>query len=77
MKRLAEFLLDVLGRLPTTNARIALSLVLYGATGVSVLIRWTPPPWEWLVFMAAAMGLDLLQFGTKRVTHHNEEKSGG
>lgn len=71
MKRLTDFLLDVLGRLPTTNARIATSLLLATATGVRVIVTWSDPPWEWLVFLAAMMGLDLAQFAAKRLTQKN------
>lgn len=65
--------LDLLGRLPTTNARIAVSLLLATATGIRVLVTWTEPPWEWLVFLGAMMGLDLAQYAAKRLTHHNGE----
>ena len=58
-----------LAKLPTTNARIAATILLILATGVSVLVRWTAPPWEWLVFLGASAGLDVAQFASKRLTH--------
>lgn len=63
-----DWVLDWIGRLPSTNARVAVSLALYVATGVKVIWIWEPPPWEWLLFLGATMGLDVAQFATKRVT---------
>lgn len=57
-----------LEKMPTTNARIAVSLVLAIATGVRVLFDWNPPS-DWLVFLTVWAGLDVLQFGAKRMTH--------
>lgn len=64
----ADWFIDWLARLPSTNARIFTSLLMFVATGVEVLYRWTAPPAEWLIFLGAMMGLDLAQFATKRVT---------
>jgi hypothetical protein len=58
-----------LSELPSTNARIAVSLLLALATGVRVLASWEAPPTEWLVFLAAMMGLDVAQFAAKRATY--------
>lgn len=66
-------MIDWLARLPSTNARIVVSLILATATGVRVLITWTAPPWEWLLFLGTMMGLDLAQFSVKRRTHQNGE----
>lgn len=60
--------LRLLDGLPTTNLRILTSLILAMATGVRVLVSWTAPPVEWLVFLAAMMGLDVVQFAAKRLT---------
>lgn len=58
-----------LERFPTTNARVALSLVLALATGVRVVgMGWTPPG-EWLLFLTGWAGLDVAQFGIKRATY--------
>lgn len=73
----ADWFLNWLGRLPSTNARIFTSLVLAIATGIRVLYTWTAPPWEWLLFLGAMMGLDLAQFATKRVTAGRNGQGGG
>ena len=57
-----------LAKLPTTNARIAVTILLMLATGIMTLIRWTTPPIEWLGFLALSAGLDVAQFHSKRVT---------
>lgn len=73
LRRFLDWVLTWLAKLPSTNARIAVSLLLMIGTGVEVLIRWTAPPWEWLMFLAATMGLDVAQFGLKRATHKEGE----
>ena len=67
MNRLNQFL----ATFPSTNGRILLSLLLMLGTGIRVLVSWTAPPWEWLVFLGAALGIDVVQFGMKRATQHN------
>ena len=57
-----------LDTLPTTNARIALSILLVGATGIVTLVRWTDPPVAWLAFLGLSLGLDIAHFGIKRFT---------
>lgn len=57
-----------LGAVPTTNLRIVATIVLILATGVATIVRWTPPPLEWLTFLAISAGLDVAQFHSKRVT---------
>lgn len=64
---------DLLGRLPSTNARIAVTLILWVATGVKAIVIWEAPPWEWLIALFAMAGLDTAQYYGKRVTHHNGE----
>ena len=65
-----ERLWDLLARLPSTNARIAVTLLLWVATGVKVLVTWTAPPIEWLGALFAMAGLDTAQFSAKRWTQH-------
>ncbi len=62
-------LLSWLGSLPTTNARIAVTLLCTVATCARVVLarEWHPDP-EWLVFLASMSGIDVLQFSAKRVT---------
>jgi hypothetical protein len=59
-----------LATLPTTNARIAVTIALIFATGIVTLVRWTTPPIEWLGFLIVSAGLDVAQFYGKRVTQH-------
>lgn len=58
-----------LARLPTTNARIAMTLVLALGTGIKywASFEWEPS-WAWLSFLVAMAGLDVAQFATKRKT---------
>ena len=64
-----DWTLDWLSKLPSTNARIATSILLAIATGVRVIVSWTSPPWEWLLFLGAMMGLAVAQFAAKRMTN--------
>jgi hypothetical protein len=57
-----------LGTLPTTNARIFVTILLILATGIVTLVRWSEPPIEWLAFLGVSAGLDVAQFHSKRVT---------
>lgn len=60
-----------LGRLPSTNARIAVTLVCVLVTALAYSIAWRAPDtgWEsWLTFLAAMSGLDAAQFFAKRKT---------
>jgi hypothetical protein len=61
-------MIDFLGRLPTTNARIAVTILLIFGTGVVTLWRWTEPPVAWLSFLVLSAGLDVAQFHSKRTT---------
>lgn len=58
--------------MPTTQTRIALSLVLIAGTGVRVLVSWTAPPWEWLAFLSVLSGLDAAQYASKRMTYQKD-----
>ena len=68
-------MMQLIATLPTTNLRIAISLMLFFATGVRVLVTNEAPPWEWLLFLGAAMGVDVVQFGVKRATQHNGQST--
>jgi len=69
-------LLEWLGKLPTTQARVAITLVLCMGTGIKVLAAkdWDPAL-DWLGFLAAMSGLDAAQFYAKRITHTADETS--
>ena len=62
-------LLSWLGQLPTTNARIVVTLACTLATCVRVVVarEWHPDE-AWLLFLAGMSGIDVAQFGVKRVT---------
>ena len=62
-------LLSWIGSLPTTNARIAVTLACTAATCVKVVAsrEWHPDE-AWLLFLAGMSGIDVAQFGVKRVT---------
>lgn len=75
-----DTLIGWIGKVPTTNARILVTLVLaigtairYWLGGPSVAVGgvilpgWTPSI-EWLGFIAALGGLDVAQFHSKRTT---------
>lgn len=64
-----------LGRLPSTNTRIAVTLVCVFGTAVRYW-GWGPPDgWEaWLTFLGVMSGLDGAQFLAKRKTQHTEAK---
>lgn len=61
-----KFSWDFLTSFPSTNGRIASSILLAMATGVRVVaLGWTPPV-EWLGFLVAWGGLDVAQYVGKR-----------
>ena len=71
-KRTLETALKLLGNVPTTQARILVTLLL----GLGTAIRyWASAPggwapsWEWLGFLSVWAGIDAAQFYGKRVTH--------
>lgn len=62
-------MIEWIGKLPTTNLRIVVSLVLAVATGIKV-IGWNwDVPGDWLTFLTVWAGLDVIQFAQKRATH--------
>lgn len=66
-----------LAKLPTTNARIAVTLGV--VIGTAMRYWWSNPSWEpsgeWLTFLVAMSGMDSAQFYAKRATH-SEYKNG-
>lgn len=73
MTRIADRALELLAKLPSTNARIVTSLVLALGTGIRYVAFAKPDGWEpsieWLGFLVTMMGLDVAQFAAKRSTH--------
>ena len=70
-----ERLNEWLSKLPSTNARVAVSLCCVVLTALAYCIAWEAPEggWEaWLTFLAALSGLDAVQFFAKRKTHSPE-----
>lgn len=68
IERPLPYVWHVLGTMPSTNARISLSLLMAAATATRVVgFGWIPAT-EWLVFLTAWAGLDGLQFWAKRTT---------
>jgi hypothetical protein len=78
MAALPEKLNGWLGTLPSTNARIVVTLVC--VFGTAIRFWWKGAPangWEaWLTFLAAMSGVDTLQFLAKRKTQHPPAKAG-
>ena len=74
MKRILEWL----GQLPSTNTRIAVTLVCVFGTAVRY---WASSSWVpdagWLAFLAAMSGIDVLQFHSKRTTQTPPSGSAG
>ena len=68
MDRLIDWLFEKLGKLPTTNARIAATILLVIATGVMYFSTAFVPSYEWLAFLALMSGLDVAAFHSKRRT---------
>jgi hypothetical protein len=61
--------MELLGKLPTTQARVVVTLLLCLGTAIKY---WASKDWDpaldWLAFLAAMSGLDMAQFGVKRTT---------
>jgi hypothetical protein len=68
-----------LAKLPSTNARIAVTLGV--VVGTAVRYWWSSPPWEpsgeWLAFLVAMSGVDVLQFHSKRQTQKDPPPTAG
>lgn len=68
-------MLKWIAKLPSTNARIVVTLVVLVCTAGRYLLTTTwQPSWEWLVFLAAMSGLDVTQFYAKRKTYLKEDE---
>jgi len=63
-------ILDVIGRIPSTNARISVTLLIWLGTAIWVWCGGEPPI-EFLGTIVIMSGLDAAQFYGKRVTHSN------
>ncbi len=61
--------LEVLGKVPTTQLRILVTLALVIGTAIKIWRApdWSPE-WDWLLFLAGMSGLDVLQHYGKRLT---------
>lgn len=74
MRRVTEWL----ATLPSTNARIAVTLLICFGTAVRY---WSSASWEpsanWLAFLAAMSGIDTVQFFAKRKTQHGGNGGAG
>ena len=70
-------MLDWLGKVPTTNLRIVVTLALCIATGVRVIGLGWNPPLEWLGALSLWLGLDVAQFYSKRITHQPTKRRVG
>jgi len=75
MTKFFDTLWAITGKMPSTNTRIAVSLLMFVATGIRVLITNDAPPQEWLLTLAVFAGLDLGQFHSKRRTFVNGAKT--
>jgi hypothetical protein len=65
-----------LARLPTTQARVAVTLSCVVATTARYLAGGWEPSWDWLTFLAVMSGLDLTQFAVKRRTEFAPSANG-
>jgi hypothetical protein len=64
-----------LSKLPSTNARIAMTLLIVFGTAFKYWVSTTwEPSWEWLSFLLMMSGLDAAQFHSKRKTFAETER---
>jgi hypothetical protein len=69
---------DLLSKLPTTNSRIAVTLLLYIATGVVTMATGAfPGGYTWGAVLIVMAGLDATQFIGKRQTAWKPEAPNG
>lgn len=54
--------------MPSTNVRIAMSIIMALATAVRVVFLGWEPSYQWLGFLVIWAGLDVAQFSSKRNT---------
>lgn len=76
MSAFLEKLFVALGKMPSTNTRIAVTLVCVFMTAVRV-IAGGDVALEWLGFLLAMAGVDAMQFAAKRVTHKGDTSTVG
>jgi hypothetical protein len=62
---------NIFQTMPSTNVRIATTIIMALGTGIRVVIIGWNPPSEWLLFLTGWAGLDVLQFGAKRATSND------
>lgn len=68
MNRLMDRLWEWLAKMPSTNVRIAATILLALGTGIRVVGFGWDPPLDWLGFLIVWAGLDVTQFSAKRAT---------
>jgi hypothetical protein len=72
MARTPDYILDWVGRVPTTNVRILTTLFCMLLTAGRYVASQTKGGWEpsveWLAFLVAMAGVDAAQFLAKRTT---------
>lgn len=67
-------MIDFLAQLPTTNLRLAATVLLIVLTGLTVIVTrfldhaWTAPAEAWLGFLLLLAGVDTTHFFLKRKT---------
>lgn len=67
------WLRKLLLNIPTTKLRIVVSIGLTVWTAYHVLEMNWMPNWEWLVFLAANGGIDLVQYSQNKRSRTNED----
>jgi hypothetical protein len=61
-------LIEWLGKVPTTQARVVVTILCVVATTVRYIIGGWVPNLDWLGFLAVMSGLDVTQYYAKRAT---------
>lgn len=77
MKKISDYILDFVARLPSTNALVATVIAMAVGTTVRALgpkFLCGPIPEGWYNFVLAFATLALIQFTAKRTTHKPEMK---
>lgn len=64
----ADRLLEWLGKVPTTQARMVTTLAVFAGTAAWYWVTKQSPSVEWLGFLLAMSGLDVSHFASKRLT---------
>lgn len=66
-----------IAELPTTNARISVTLIIWFVTAARYWFGGWEPSWEFLTTITVMSGLDAVQFRTKRQTAWKPEERRG